>query len=99
MQDPHYKVHTPQLIILARRNQYTHARLGFIISSKSVRHATLRNRIKRQLRSSFRDHYDMLPHIDIVAITRRPAPVLPRDAQHKAITAAMTLLIHKTRGT
>lgn len=57
-------------VLLARPNGLGHARLGFVIAKKRVRHAVDRNRVRRQVRESFRlTQYD-LPAIDIVFMAR-----------------------------
>lgn len=42
------------------------ARLGISVARKAVPNATARNRIKRQVRESFRRHRTILPAVDIV---------------------------------
>lgn len=49
------------------------ARLGLAISKRSVRTAVGRNRIKRQIRESFRLHLDGLPAVDLVFSARHGA--------------------------
>ena len=56
--------------VLARRNQYEKARLGLAISKKRLRRAVDRNRVKRLVRESFREHQDRLAGLDIVVINR-----------------------------
>lgn len=51
-------------------NPHDHARLGLAVAKKSVPLATARNRIKRQVRESFRLHQHRLPAVDIVILTR-----------------------------
>jgi ribonuclease P protein component len=59
--------------ILCRENDRNVARLGMAISKKNCRHATARNRIKRIIRESFREHQTMLGDLDLVVINQRPA--------------------------
>jgi ribonuclease P protein component len=49
------------------------ARLGINVARKAVSNATARNRIKRQIRESFRNHRNGLPAVDIVVQARQPA--------------------------
>lgn len=56
--------------ILARRNGLTHARLGLAIAAKHLKHAVSRNRVKRQIRESFRLNQLLLAGLDIVVISR-----------------------------
>ena len=56
--------------MLARPNRRADARLGLAISKRSVPHATRRNRIKRQIRESFRRCRLELDGLDIVVMAR-----------------------------
>lgn len=49
------------------------ARLGISVARKAVSNATARNRIKRQVRESFRSHRTILPAVDIVVQVKPPA--------------------------
>jgi ribonuclease P protein component len=51
----------------------TPARLGLAVSRKVSLKAVTRNRIKRQIRESFRHHKHMLHGLDIVVIAQAPA--------------------------
>ncbi len=55
-------------ILLSRKNDLSHARLGLAISKKSVSKAHERNRLKRILRESFRQMN--LPAVDVVFLAR-----------------------------
>ena len=59
--------------VLCRRNSTDAARLGLAISKKHCRRATARNRIKRIIRESFRQHQDQLSGLDIVVINQAGA--------------------------
>ncbi|MGI9305577.1 MAG: ribonuclease P protein component [Gammaproteobacteria bacterium] len=56
--------------LLARHNDIGYARLGLVISRKCAKRAVARNRIKRLVRSSFRECRYELPSVDIVAMCR-----------------------------
>lgn len=65
------KISHPSLLLLATSaSDAVPARLGLVIAKKHVRHAVQRNRIKRQLRESFRQHQQALAGLDIVALAR-----------------------------
>ena len=64
---------TPELLLLARPNTGSVARLGVVVPKKNVRKAVARNRIKRVIRESFRLHKNQLPPWDIVVLALRPA--------------------------
>ncbi len=59
--------------VLCRKNDSAHARLGLAISKKHCRLAVARNRIKRIIRESFRQHQQQLAGLDIVVINRPAA--------------------------
>ncbi len=58
------------LSALAKANDIGQPRLGLAVAKKTVPHAVDRNRIKRQIRESFRLHQQALPAVDIVLLTR-----------------------------
>jgi len=70
------------LTVLARHNGLSHARLGLAISKRFIKTAVGRNRIKRLVRESFRQHQSSLLGLDIV--------VLNRDAAHKTSNLDLT---------
>ena len=59
--------------VLCRDNHQEIARLGLAISKKSCRHATGRNRIKRIIRESFRQHQEQLTGLDVVVLNQSAA--------------------------
>ena len=56
--------------MLASPNTLGHPRLGMAISRKVARTAVARNRIKRAVRESFRQHRGRLHDLDIVVLGR-----------------------------
>ena len=56
--------------VLATSNDRQQPRLGLAIAKKHIRRAVDRNRIKRQIRESFRQYKDTLPPVDIVVLAR-----------------------------
>lgn len=70
------------LTVLARHNGLNHARLGLAISKRFIKTAVGRNRIKRLVRESFRQHQASLSGLDIV--------VLNRDTAHKTSNLDLT---------
>ena len=56
--------------ILAKSNDLQQSRLGLAIAKKQLRRAVDRNRVKRQIRESFRLYRDTLPAIDIVVLAK-----------------------------
>ena len=59
--------------VLCRNNEKDIARLGLAISKKNCRQATGRNRIKRVVRESFRQHQAGLAGLDVVVINQPAA--------------------------
>ena len=59
------------VLLLAHENQLEHPRLGLVIGKKSVKLSVERNRLKRQIRESFRLNQDNLVGWDIVVVARK----------------------------
>jgi ribonuclease P protein component len=59
--------------VLSRDNDMELARLGQAISKKNCRFATDRNRIKRVVRESFRQHQATLAGLDVIVINQPAA--------------------------
>lgn len=51
-------------------NDGQHARLGMAIAKKALKRAHDRNRVRRLIRESFRQHLDRLPPADVVLMCR-----------------------------
>ena len=71
--------------ILARNTGAGVPRLGLAIAARIVGNAVRRNRIKRLVRESFRQHQHELPAVDLVVNARSGA----RDADNAAITRSL----------
>ena len=56
--------------VLAKQNNLQQPRLGLAIAKKHMRRAVDRNRIKRQIRESFRLYKDTLPAVDVVVLAK-----------------------------
>ena len=68
---PSGKLPGRNVLLLVRENQLPHPRIGLVIGKKSVKLSVERNRIKRQLRETFRLHQLELTGWDIVVIARK----------------------------
>ncbi|WXL25908.1 ribonuclease P protein component [Ectopseudomonas mendocina] len=68
---PSGKAPGKNVLLLARNNELDHPRLGLVIGKKSVKLSVERNRLKRQIRESFRLSQDSLVGWDIVVIARK----------------------------
>jgi ribonuclease P protein component len=64
--------------ILSRSNDLGWARLGLAVSRKVSPRAVVRNRIKRMVRESFRQHQDQLGQLDLVVIGKPAAAARSR---------------------
>lgn len=62
------KVITAEFVLLYRKNNLGHARLGLALSKKMIAKAHDRNRLKRILRESFRHKH--LPAVDMIFLAR-----------------------------
>lgn len=58
------------LTILTVENSVGHPRLGLAIAKKHLKLASQRNRLKRIIRTSFRQHQSAFANIDIVVLSR-----------------------------
>ena len=74
-----------RLTVLARQNGLGHARLGLAISKRIIKTAVGRNRVKRLIRESFRQHQQSLMGLDIVVLSRNAAP----QASNPELTSAL----------
>ena len=70
------KVSCRYFLVLANRNTRSGARLGLVIAKKNVALAVQRNRIKRQLRNTFRHNKELLNKLDVVVLARKDADKL-----------------------
>jgi len=63
-------VHSASFTVLARHNDSSEPRLGLAIAKRQIRKASARNRIKRLIRESFRQHLTLLRGLDLVVMAR-----------------------------
>jgi ribonuclease P protein component len=68
---PTGKIPGKHVLLLARDNDLDHPRLGLVIGKKSVKLSVERNRLKRQIRETFRHHQASLAGWDIVVVARK----------------------------
>ena len=68
---PSGKVPGKNVLVLARLNDLDHPRLGMVIGKKSVKLSVERNRLKRQIRESYRHSQEALSGWDIVVVARK----------------------------
>jgi ribonuclease P protein component len=73
------------------------ARLGLVVAKKHARHAVQRNRLKRQLRESFRHHKSELAGLDIVALVKPGLWQMENPAIRAIIEEQWTRLLKQKR--
>jgi ribonuclease P protein component len=75
---PNKKAHNKYLLALYKPNQKPHARLGIIIAKHHLKLAVHRNRLRRVIRESFRQHKEALKGLDIIVLLR--SECIPLDS-------------------
>ncbi|SSZ30021.1 Ribonuclease P protein component [Aggregatibacter aphrophilus] len=66
-----FRASSPEITILARKNNLEHPRLGLTVAKKHLKRANARNRIKRLCRESFRLSQHSLPSYDFVIVAKQ----------------------------
>lgn len=69
--NPIKKIHSEHLLLFAQQGQAPHARLGLAITKKKLKHAVMRNRLKRLTREYFRLNAEKLGAVDVVLIVKK----------------------------
>ena len=80
-------------IILSRQNGLDTARLGIVISRKSVRFASTRNKLKRLIREKFRRHKAELKGLDLVVIAKKSI----KTGNHSIIVKSLSESLEKIK--
>ena len=62
------KIKCHGLIGYIGQNPYNGPRLGLVLAKRQIKLAVGRNRIKRLIRESFRQHQQQLPKVDIIVV-------------------------------
>lgn len=73
------------LTVLAASNNCGHPRLGLAISKKKIKTAVARNRLKRIIRESFRQHKNELANVDIVVLGQSMAANVPNSRTFESL--------------
>jgi ribonuclease P protein component len=89
---PHKATHK-YLLALYRSNQKSHARLGIIIAKRYIKLAVQRNRLRRLVRESFRQHQNTLKGLDIVVQIRSECSPLDNKVLRNDIDRLWQMLI------
>jgi ribonuclease P protein component len=74
------KVSSKYFLILAKVTEPHSARVGLIIAKKNVKKAVHRNRLKRQIRQTFRINKGLLDRLDLVVLAKKDADKLSNPA-------------------
>ncbi|MBC6429089.1 MAG: ribonuclease P protein component [Cellvibrionales bacterium] len=80
------------LLLLARRNQRTHPRLGLVVGKKHLKNARDRNHIKRLVREHFRLRQHDIKALDIVFLSRAGCQKTTNTELHRHLHAAFNKL-------
>lgn len=83
------------ILVLGRANGLTYARLGLGISKKHLRSAVARNRVKRQVRESFRQHQDELAGLDIIVLSRPGLAGIPNAELRATLERQWRTLVNR----
>lgn len=92
---PSFRASHQHFLILVKRNQLDHPRLGLVIAKKNVRHAVDRNRLKRVIRESFRLQQHQLPSFDAIVLARRGMGTLDNAALTRQLNKQWQKLVRK----
>ncbi|MGD9659710.1 MAG: ribonuclease P protein component [Porticoccaceae bacterium] len=83
-----YRVSHRHYLVLARKGESGHARLGLVVSKKNIRLATRRNRVKRVVRETFRKTLHPLDSLDIIFLARKGFDTLQPSFQTSLMEGA-----------
>ena len=92
-----FKVSCRHFLILAVGNASLKPRLGLVIAKKNISTAVQRNRIKRQIRESFRHSTELLNGLDLVVLARKDADRLDNSRLRHKIHALLQDLSDKLK--
>ena len=83
--DKSKKVSQRCLLVMFKKNQKAHARLGLIVAKRYIKTAVMRNKTKRVLRDSFRNNKEKLAGLDIIVIAKKNCGELNKQQLRKGI--------------
>lgn len=92
--DVQMKVPHRNFLILATPNNLGHARIGLVFAKKNLKLSVQRNRIKRQVRETFR-HQPDLPGMDIIVLGRQGLAVLDNQTVQASLNSLWQRLAKK----
>lgn len=86
------KAHSASLLVLAAPNSHGHARLGVTVSKKVDKRAVHRNRLRRMLKTTFRQNRSAFEPADWVVIAKPAAlHAEPSALTHELLRGAENL--------
>lgn len=71
--------------IIVRSNGMNHPRLGLAVPRRVARRAVARNRLKRQIRESYRHHAEHLGGLDVVVLANKGAEKVASKSFRKVL--------------
>jgi len=84
------------LVCAAPGNQ-TFARLGVNVARKVASKAVARNRIKRQVRETFRQHQQVVANLDVVVIAQSGAGAVDNNTLRSSLREHLKKIAHKCK--
>ena len=84
-------------LVLAINNGMDSPRLGLVVAKKNVSAAVQRNRIKRQIRESFRNNTELVTNLDLVVLARKDADKLDNKRLAQKINGLLRDLNNKLK--
>lgn len=81
------KVSGESFDLYVRPNKLSRARLGLAVSKKAIKHAVMRNRIKRVFREYFRAEQSSLEGFDVVVVVKKPMGAVAFQHQANVVAA------------
>lgn len=85
-----FRIHEKGLTAVVVVNTLGHPRLGLAVSKKAVPLAVDRNRLKRQIRETFRLHQTVLPASDMVVLVKPGSRINSLAALHRSLERLWT---------
>lgn len=84
--------------LITHGNPVGQPRLGLVVARKNLRRAIDRNRVKRTIRESFREHRAQLPHLDFVVMVRAAAGNRTRQELRNALQQHWQRIMQRCAG-
>lgn len=81
----------------AARSDQAHARLGVNVARKAASKAVARNRIKRQVRETFRQHQQDFANLDVVVIAQTGAGTADNNTLRSSLREHLKKIAHKCK--